>query len=38
MAENGVWWSMQPMDATGEDAFRFESPISTAKYEQAVAG
>jgi imidazolonepropionase-like amidohydrolase len=38
MAEKGVWWSMQPMDATGEDAFKFESPISTVKYEQAVAG
>lgn len=38
MAEKGVWWSMQPMDASGEDAFKFESPISTAKYEQAVAG
>jgi imidazolonepropionase-like amidohydrolase len=24
--------------AHGEDAFRFESPISTAKYEQVVAG
>jgi len=29
---------MQPMDATGEDAFVFESPISTAKYLQALAG
>jgi imidazolonepropionase-like amidohydrolase len=38
MAEKGVWWSMQPMDATGEDAFKFESALSTAKYEQAVAG
>jgi len=38
MAEKGVWWSMQPMEATGEDAFKFESPISTAKYEQCVAG
>jgi imidazolonepropionase-like amidohydrolase len=38
LAEKGVWWSMQPMDATGEDAFKFENPISTAKYEQAVAG
>jgi imidazolonepropionase-like amidohydrolase len=26
------------MDATGEDAFEFENPISTAKYEQCVAG
>jgi len=38
MAEKGVWWCMQPMDAHGEDAFKFESPISTAKYEQALAG
>lgn len=38
MAENGVWWSMQPMDATGEDAFKFESPISTAKYGNCVSG
>jgi len=38
MAKKGVWWSMQPMDATGEDAFKFESPISTAKYLQVVAG
>lgn len=38
MAEKGVWWSMQPMDATGEDAFKFESPVSTAKYLQALAG
>jgi len=38
MAQKGVWWSMQPMEAEGEDAFRFESPISTAKYEQCVAG
>jgi len=38
MAEKGVWWSMQPMDATGEDAFVFESPVSTAKYLQALAG
>jgi imidazolonepropionase-like amidohydrolase len=38
MAEKGVWWSMQPMDATGEDAFVFESPVSTAKYMQALAG
>jgi len=26
------------MDATGEDAFVFESPVSTAKYLQALAG
>jgi len=38
MAEKGVWWSMQPMEAEGEDAFKFETPISTAKYEQCVAG
>jgi imidazolonepropionase-like amidohydrolase len=38
MAQKGVWWSMQPMDATGPDAFVFESPISTAKYLQALAG
>ncbi|MCO6438242.1 MAG: amidohydrolase family protein [Phycisphaerae bacterium] len=38
MAEKGVWWSMQPMDAHGEDAFKFESPISTAKYERCVSG
>jgi len=38
MAKKGVWWSMQPMDAHGEDAFQFENPISTAKYEACVAG
>jgi len=38
MAQKGVWWSMQPMDAEGEDAFKFENPFSTAKYEQCVAG
>ncbi|MCC0008336.1 MAG: amidohydrolase family protein, partial [Hyphomicrobiaceae bacterium] len=38
MAAKGVWWSMQPMDVTGEDAFAFESPISTAKYVEVVAG
>jgi len=38
MAQKGVWWSMQPMEAEGEDAFKFESPISTAKYLQVVAG
>jgi imidazolonepropionase-like amidohydrolase len=36
MAENGVWWSMQPMDVKGEDAFVFENPISTAKYTNLV--
>lgn len=38
MAQKGVWWSMQPMDVHGEDAFQFENPISTAKYEACVAG
>jgi len=38
MAEKGVWWSMEPMEAEGEDAFTFESPISTAKYKEVVAG
>jgi len=38
MAKKGVWWCMQPMEMTGEDAFTFENPISTAKYEQCVAG
>jgi len=37
MAKKGVWWSMQPMDAEGEDAFVFESPISTAKYKDLVS-
>ncbi len=38
MAQKGVWWCMQPMEVSGEDAFKFENPISTAKYEQVVAG
>jgi len=38
MAERGIWWSMQPMSVGDEDAFVFESPISTAKYAQCVAG
>jgi len=38
MAAKGVWWSMQPMDVSGEDAFKFESPVSTAKYEECVGG
>ena len=38
MARKGMWLSMQPMEAHGEDAFQFESPISTAKYEARVAG
>jgi len=37
MASKGVWWSMQPMEAYGEDAFKFESPISTAKYLDLVS-
>ncbi len=37
MAEKGVWWSMEPMDAEGEDAFVFENPISTAKYKDLVS-
>lgn len=38
MAENGVWWSMEPMQAEGPIAFHFESPISTAKYANLVKG
>lgn len=38
MAEKGVWWSMQPMDLHGEDAFKFETELATQKYEQVVAG
>lgn len=38
MAKNGVWWSMQAMEATGEDAFKFENPISNAKFGKCVAG
>lgn len=38
MAKNDVWLSMQAMDLHGDDAFEFESPISTAKYEEVVAG
>lgn len=37
MAQKGVWWSMQPL-MDDEDAFKFENPVSTAKYKQAVAG
>lgn len=37
MAEQGVWWSMQPM-MNDEDALKFESPVSTAKYAECVAG
>jgi len=38
MAENGVWWSMQAMEAEGEDAFQFENDLSRAKYVDCVAG
>jgi len=38
MAEKGVWWCMQPMSVGDEDAFQFESPISTAKYADCIAG
>ncbi|KKG14158.1 hydrolase [Methanosarcina sp. 2.H.T.1A.6] len=38
MSQKGVWWCMQPMSVNDEDAFKFESPISTAKYEQCVSG
>jgi len=38
MADNGVWWSMQPMEAEGEDAFHFENALSQAKYVECVAG
>jgi len=37
MAEKGVWWSMQPLVAEGPTALKFESPISTAKYEALTA-
>jgi len=38
MAAKGVWWSMQPMELEGEDAFRFENPISQSKYADCVGG
>lgn len=38
MAENDVWWSMEPMAAEGEIALKFENPISTAKYNTLVKG
>ncbi|MGD9786190.1 MAG: amidohydrolase family protein [Hyphomicrobiaceae bacterium] len=38
MAANGVWWSMQAMEDTGEDAFVFDNPASNAKFKAAVAG
>ena len=37
MAEKGAWWSMQPI-MNDEDALKFESEISTKKFEQCVAG
>ncbi|MCD4782869.1 MAG: amidohydrolase family protein [Candidatus Eremiobacteraeota bacterium] len=37
MAEKGVWWSMQPL-MNDEDALKFETPASTAKYIQVVSG
>ncbi|HET6349264.1 MAG TPA: amidohydrolase family protein [Candidatus Krumholzibacteria bacterium] len=37
MAKKGVWWSMQPLVAEGPTAPKFESPISTAKYEALTA-
>ena len=37
MAQKGVWWSMQPL-MNDEDALKFENHVSTAKYEQVVAG
>jgi len=37
MSEKGVWWSMEPL-MNDEDAFEFENPISTAKYEACVSG
>jgi imidazolonepropionase-like amidohydrolase len=38
MAEKGVWWSMQAMEAEGEDAFEFETDLARAKYVDCVAG
>ena len=38
MAEKGVWWSMQAMEAEGEDAFTFETDLARAKYVDCVAG
>ncbi|MCR9296683.1 MAG: amidohydrolase family protein [bacterium] len=38
MAEKDVWWSMQAMSVGDEDAFVFESSISTRKYADCVAG
>ncbi|HPG21612.1 MAG TPA: amidohydrolase family protein [Amaricoccus sp.] len=38
MAEKGVWWSMQAMEATGEDAFVFDNEASNKKFVELVAG
>ena len=38
MAEKGVWWSMQPLQAEGPLAFKFENPVSTAKYNDLLKG
>ena len=38
MAKKGVWWSVQAMEATGEDAFVFDNAESNAKFKRAVAG
>ena len=38
MAEKDVWWSMQAMEATGEDAFVFDNPASNVKFHNCVAG
>lgn len=38
MAEKGAWWSMQPLDLHGEDAFQFETDLATQKYQKVVAG
>ena len=38
MAEKGVWYSMQAMQATGPDAFVFDNAASNAKWLECVAG
>jgi len=38
MAEKGVWWSMQPMEISGEDAPQFETDYARAKYKDCVGG
>jgi len=38
MAEKGVWWSMQPMELSGEDAPQFETDYARAKYVECVGG